>query len=75
MKEIRILIDTLKQEYEADAFAFMFKLSGRIGGKHQKRLRQQILTELTGEELPASKCTLELVSNHIKASKEQLTLF
>jgi hypothetical protein len=68
-------IEKLRQFYSADRFHFEFNCSMLIAGPANKKLRQAIVKELTGEDLPASKTGLHFVSDILKAKFEQLTLF
>lgn len=69
------VIAKLKEDYVADNFHFAFVCSQYLAGNDKKRLRVEIMEELTGEKLPATKCGLHTVSDAVKASIEQLTLF
>lgn len=68
-------INTLKECYSSDRFQFEFNCSMFLAGDSNKKLRQSIIQELTGEILPVSKCGLHKVSDILKASFEQLQLF
>jgi hypothetical protein len=75
MNPIEKIIEELKKLYVADQFKFDFNVSMFLAGNHKKKLRQDVMAFLTGVKPPANKCGIHAVSERIKASIEQYTLF
>jgi len=46
-----------------------------LAGPHNKSLRTEIMLLLTGQKHPATKCGIHNVSDTMKASFEQISLF
>ena len=68
-------IAKLKNEYAADNFQFEMNCSMLLDGNDKRKLRQEIIRQITGETKPVSKCGLIAASQVLKANFEQLTLF
>ncbi len=75
MEKALTTIEKLKAYYNADRFHFDMNLSMFLSGPSNKRLRQEIMFILTGEKVPASKCGIHAISDKLKASMEQFSLF
>lgn len=54
---------------------FDMQVTNYTAGDANKKLRQAIMYVLTGEILPATKCSLFAVSNKVHAHHNQITLF
>ena len=68
-------IALLKQSFLKQETLFDFTVSQIISGDRNKTLRQEITRQLTGETKPIAKCGMYAVSNLLKASFEQYSLF
>jgi hypothetical protein len=68
-------IELLRQQYVQDKFHFDFRVSMLIAGDSKKKLRQDIIKELTGEVRPLTKCGMYAAADILKASFEQFKLF
>jgi hypothetical protein len=77
MDKAKHLIETLRRQYTADRFTFDLSIAMYISGDSNKRLRQEIMQILTGEQKPRalSKCGMYAVSDMLKAHYEQMKLF
>lgn len=71
------LIEQLRPYYDANRFRFELYISMYIAGDSKRRLRQELIQELTGElkPRPISKCGMYAVADLLKAHYEQLKLF
>lgn len=74
MNKAKETIAKLKSEYQSDRFAFELVCSTMISGNQNKKLRVEIMEELKGEKLPATKCSFHLVCDELKASTEQFKM-
>lgn len=73
--EALTLINQLKEYYNSDRFHFDMNISMFLSGPHNKGLRVEVMQAITGQKLPATKCGLHAVSDALKNSFEQLTMF
>lgn len=69
------VIERLKGVYSSNRFEFEFNCSMLLAGDSNKNLRQAIVKDITGQDLPKSKCGMHYVSDILKASFEQITMF
>ena len=68
-------INSLKEVYMKDIRCFDFYVSQYISGDGNKGLRQEIVKQLTGEDKPKSKCGMYAVSDTLRNSFTQYSLF
>ncbi len=69
------VINQLRTVYSSNRFEFEMNCATYLAGDHRKQLRQDIVLQLTGEKIPVSKCGLHRVSDALKNSFDQITLF
>ena len=68
------LISELKTVFVNDRFQFDFKVSMYVAGDRNKELRKQMIKELTGENVPASKSGMYAVADALTAKFQQYEL-
>jgi len=68
-------VNRLKENWLQDPAMMDFHCAQVISGNHNKTLRQEIVKQLTGEVRPISQCGMYAVSDIMKASFMQYSLF
>jgi hypothetical protein len=74
MTNVKNVIATLKAIFENDPFHLDFSCAMMIAGNGNKELRRAIMKELTGEDLPLSRCGLGSVQSTLEESFNKLPL-
>jgi hypothetical protein len=68
-------IEQLRTVHTTNRFQFEFNCSMVLAGDSNRKLRQSIVKEITGEVWPVTKCGFHKVADLLKAHFEQLQLF
>jgi len=69
------IISYLAAEFKGDNFHFDFQCSMLLSGDSNKALRQELMRDLTGSPVPATKCGLTALTIQLKNKFNQPTLF
>lgn len=69
------IIQRLRNAYTGNPFQFDAAVGQFVTGEHNKKLRQEIIYQVTGDKKPVTKCAVYAVSTYLKNSFDQLSLF
>ena len=75
MTQTQKTIEDLRPYYIESSELFEFKASMFLAGKNNTSKRQDIIQNLTGKRLPATKASLGAVVNALKNTYDSPTLF
>ena len=73
--EAKQVIEALEPLYKSEPEIFEFQSSMYLMGKHNQKLRQEVIYTLTGTKPPANKAGLTACVIQLKIKYDQTTLF
>jgi len=75
IKLARETIEALRPVYNGNTFLFDTLVAQQVTGPANLRLRQYIIVVVTGKKIPLTQCTELKVSEALKATFDQKSLF
>lgn len=69
------IINKLKAVYDGNRFQFDFFVAQYLSGDNNKAMRQEVVLQVTGNKLPASKCGMYATADLLRNSFNQYQLF